>query len=175
MPLTCSVCRHPNLADIDSAILRRESLRDIARQFGLSKDAVARHKAHLPATLVKAQEAQEVARADSLLAQVCRQEALFDELDQTAKEIQETAAGEQDRRGVLDAVGVRGNLAHKRRPYMELRGRMTGELPDSQGSITTAEIIINVLSVPRCCPQEAPEAIEGSVTPAALQPATPER
>ena len=38
---------------------------------------------------------------------------LFDELDQNAKAIQEGAAGEQDRRGVLDATGVRGNPAHK--------------------------------------------------------------
>ena len=173
MSLTCSVCRHPNLPDIDSAIVRRESLRDVARQYGLSKDAVARHKTHLPAALVKAQAAQEVARADSLLAEVCRQEALFDELDQTAKAIQESAAEESDRRGVLDAIGVRGSLAHKRRPYMELRGRMTGELLDSQASLTAAQIVVNVLQIPRIC--EAPEAIEGSVTPAALPPATQKR
>jgi hypothetical protein len=122
--------------------------------------------------LVKAHEAREVVRADSLLDQVCRQEALFDELDQTAKAIQESAAGEQDRRGVLDAIGVRGSLAHKRRPYMELRGRMTGELLDSQASLTAAQIVVNVLQIPRIYPQEATEAIEGSVTPAALPPAT---
>jgi len=170
MPQTCTVCRHPNLADIDHVILRGDSLRDIARQFRLSKDAVARHKAHLSNTLAKAHEAREVVRADSLLDQVCRQEALFDELDQTAKAIQESAAGEQDRRGVLDAIGVRGSLAHKRRPYMELRGRMTGELLDSHASLTAAQIVVNVLQIPRIC--EAPEAIEGSVTPAALPPAT---
>ena len=61
---SCSVCRHSNVSDIDSAILRRESLRDIARQFGLSKDAVARHKAdHLPKKLLKAHEAKEVLRS----------------------------------------------------------------------------------------------------------------
>ena len=47
------------------------SYRDIARQFGLSKDAVSRHKeSHIPDALVKAQDAGEVAQGDNLLAQV---------------------------------------------------------------------------------------------------------
>jgi hypothetical protein len=70
----------------------------------------------------------------------------------------------------LDAIGVRGSLAHKRRPYMELRGRMTGELLDSHASLTAAQIVVNVLQIPRI--REAPEATEGSFTPAALPPAT---
>lgn len=105
---------------------------------------------------------------------MCRQEALFDELDQTAKAIQETAAGEQDRRGVLDAIGVRWNLAHKRRPYMELHGRMTGELLDSQASMATANVVVTVLQIPRIN-EQGPEAIEGSVTPAALPPCRQQR
>jgi len=47
------------------------SYRDIARQFGLSKDAVSRHKeSHIPDALIKAQDAGEVAQGDNLLAQV---------------------------------------------------------------------------------------------------------
>src|SRR6516225_12249357 len=118
MSQTCTVCRHAKRWDIEKAIIDGKSLRDIARHFRLSKDAVARHKAHLSNTLVKAHEAQEVARADDLLAQVCRQEALFAELDQTAKAIQESAIREKDRHCTLDAISVRGNLAHKRRAYI---------------------------------------------------------
>jgi hypothetical protein len=169
--MTCRVCGHKKRLEIDRALLEGQSLRDIAKRTSLTPSSLQRHKAeHLTRSLVKAHEAREVARADSLLAEVFRQEALFDELDQTAKAIQESAAGEQDRRGVLDAIGVRGSLAHKRRPYMELRGRMTGELLDSHASLTAAQIVVNVLQIPRI--REAPEAIEGSVTPAALPPAT---
>jgi hypothetical protein len=54
MPQTCTVCRQPNVAEIERAIVGGEPLRDIARQYGVSKDAVARHKSdHLPRTLVK--------------------------------------------------------------------------------------------------------------------------
>ena len=71
MPRKCSVCAHPDLAEINAAIIRGDSLRDIARQYHLSKDAVARHsKKHLPVALAKAKDASEVASADDLLSQV---------------------------------------------------------------------------------------------------------
>jgi hypothetical protein len=41
------------------------------------------------------------------------------------------------------------------KPKESLRGRMTGEFPDSPPSMTAADVIVNVLQVPRFCPQEA--------------------
>ena len=67
----CSCCTHPEREAIDAALVNRDSLRDIAGHFKVSKSAVERHKAeHLPATLAKAQDAKETAIADDLLAQV---------------------------------------------------------------------------------------------------------
>ena len=143
MPLTCSVCRHPNLADIDIAILRFESLRDIARQFGLSKDAVARHKAdHLPKTLVKAQAAQELMRADNLLAHVQHREAGLEQLDEDTRQIQETAMAENDRDGALDAIKVRTVIARERRAYLELFGQLSDELAHADLSATRVQVIL---------------------------------
>ncbi|HZY72406.1 MAG TPA: hypothetical protein VFE22_04795 [Edaphobacter sp.] len=51
-------------------IINQSSFRDIARQWRVSKDSLARHKEHIPQALAKAQAAQEVARADSLLGEV---------------------------------------------------------------------------------------------------------
>jgi len=49
------------------------SKRDIARRYGLEKDAVQRHAAaHLPKTLMKAQRIKEVAHADSLFPEMTR-------------------------------------------------------------------------------------------------------
>ena len=44
MPRTCTVCTHDQRQEIDKALLAGESLRDIARQFRVSKDSIARHK-----------------------------------------------------------------------------------------------------------------------------------
>lgn len=49
MPQTCSVCKHPERAAIDSALVAGEPLRDIAGRFSLGKSSLARHKLeHLP-------------------------------------------------------------------------------------------------------------------------------
>jgi len=67
----CTVCGHKDLDEINRLLLCSDSYRDIARQFGLSKDALARHKeSHIPEALSKSQDAQEVLQADNLLIQL---------------------------------------------------------------------------------------------------------
>ena len=71
MPRVCTICTHKAHAKIDRVLVERQAFRAIARQFGVSKDALLRHHDdHLPAALVKAQDATEAAQADALLAQV---------------------------------------------------------------------------------------------------------
>jgi len=71
MPRSCTVCTHKSRAEIDRALVAGEAFRHIAARFDTSTGALQRHKAdHLPVTLVKAQEAEEVAQADALLDQV---------------------------------------------------------------------------------------------------------
>jgi hypothetical protein len=73
MPRVCTVCAHAGREAIDAALVAEEPLRNIAERFGTSATALHRHKAeHVPAALAKAKEAEEVARADGLLAQVRR-------------------------------------------------------------------------------------------------------
>ena len=56
MTRVCTVCAHPERARIDHALVSvARPYRDIARQYGLSKDALLRHKAdHLLAAIVAA-------------------------------------------------------------------------------------------------------------------------
>ena len=69
MPRTCTICAHAKRPDIDKALVERQPFRAIARQHGVSKDALIRHHDdHLPTALVKAQAAREAADADALLA-----------------------------------------------------------------------------------------------------------
>lgn len=44
MPMTCTVCRHNDRKGIERALIRGDSLRDIARHHQTSKDAVQRHR-----------------------------------------------------------------------------------------------------------------------------------
>ncbi len=71
MPQVCTICLHPQRATIDKRLIAGESLRNIAKRTGTSATALHRHKAdHLPATLVKAAEAEGVAQALDVVAQL---------------------------------------------------------------------------------------------------------
>jgi hypothetical protein len=63
MPQTCSICGHPERTAIELAIANRQPLRAIARQYSVSKDAVARHRDGCGAQpVIEARQEADVAR-----------------------------------------------------------------------------------------------------------------
>jgi hypothetical protein len=46
MPRTCTICRHPERPDIEADLRAGLPYRDVARRYGISKDAVSRHRAN---------------------------------------------------------------------------------------------------------------------------------
>jgi hypothetical protein len=73
MPRVCTICSHPQKQEIDRAIIGGQSCREIGALFGVSPDAIQRHRTdHLPDKLVKAHDAEEVLSADALLAEMDR-------------------------------------------------------------------------------------------------------
>jgi hypothetical protein len=119
MARPCTICRHPDHQAIDQALA--------AGQTSNTEAAIRRHKReHLPATLVKATAAAEVAHADGLLEQV-------HDLQRRALAILKTAEQTGDLRVALYAIAqARSNL--------ELLARLLGELHDQ-------EVKVNVLTV----------------------------
>jgi hypothetical protein len=111
----CSVCAHDDVADINEAlVINGASNRAITRQYGLSKDAIRRHREHIPQLLVRASQAMEVAQADDLLEQVR-------DLQRRALGILDKAEAADELRTALSAIAqARGNL--------ELLGKLAGEL-----------------------------------------------
>ncbi len=111
------MCDHSQRHGIDEALVSGAPYRSVAKRFELSESAVYRHKTeHLPAHLLKAREAEEVAQADDLLDQVRH-------LRTHALEILERAEKTGDLRTALAAISqARGNL--------ELLGKLAGELDE---------------------------------------------
>ena len=92
------MCQHSQVAAINAAIAAGRSTRDIARQFGVTKDAVFRHAQHVPTTAVQHQRVRdEVAQLD-LLARIRHQDELHNEVMNAAR-----ASGE-----VRDLVAAAG-------------------------------------------------------------------
>lgn len=63
MAAPCTICNHPDRVALDAALVEGKSYRAVARQWGASKDAVARHhRAHVSPALVRVGE-KRLARA----------------------------------------------------------------------------------------------------------------
>jgi hypothetical protein len=98
MTRLCTVCTHKDVEEINKLLLCSGSYRDIARQFGLSKDSLARHKeGHIPELLSKSNDIKEIASADSLLTKL-------DEEANFVREMRVLAAAEGDIELALKAV-----------------------------------------------------------------------
>ena len=117
MPRACTICTHADRAAIDLMLVNGTPYRNIAERFGTSVSALTRHKSdHLPSSLARAHEAEEVAQADSLLDQIKH-------LQQITLRI--LSAAEKDGKYVAAIMAVkeaRGNL--------ELLAKMMGELDE---------------------------------------------
>jgi hypothetical protein len=74
MANTCTICKHEQRNEIESAMVQRKPLRDIARQFGASKDAVSRHQTCIAEALEAARTAQAIDSAINVDAELvfCR-------------------------------------------------------------------------------------------------------
>jgi hypothetical protein len=123
VPRSCTICEHPDRETIDRSLVGDSSNLSVSSLFGVSESAVRRHKAnHLPAKLVMAQAAEEVAQADDLLQQVR-------DLQGRALAILSKAEAAGDLRTALGAIReARGNL--------ELLAKLLGELDERPGDIT---------------------------------------
>lgn len=117
-PQACTICAHPAVDEINRAILARQPKRGIARQHGVTPDAVERHaRRHLPAKLSLARDASELLKAHDLIAQVLL-------LQRETLEILAGAQQSEDLRTALAAIAqARGNI--------ELVSRLTIAVQDA--------------------------------------------
>jgi hypothetical protein len=117
MPRSCTICEHSDREAMDEALVGGASNRSLASLYDVSEAAVRRHKAnHLPAKLVMAQAAEEVAQANTLLEQVR-------DLQERALDILDKAEEAGELRTALGAIReARGNL--------ELLAKLLGELDE---------------------------------------------
>src|SRR6266511_3421379 len=108
MPRICSICSHPDRPEVDKALVAGEPIRGIAALFRVSPDAVQRHKEHIPQELKLAADAQRVASADGLLAEVnklrLKAYGLLQKAEQ-AGDYRTAISGVKEARGCLELLG----------------------------------------------------------------------
>jgi len=70
MPRRCLLCHHDERSAVDAALVAGGTHRAIGARYGVSRTSVARHEAHLPREMVKAQEEKEVRQALDVVDQL---------------------------------------------------------------------------------------------------------
>jgi len=138
MPRQCTICTHPDRKQIEQALVSGRSLRNVAEQYGCSATALHRHKqGHLPSSLTQAKQAQEIARADSVLEEIRAEIRRIRKLYRKAEAILDQA---QDQPIALKSVRELSRLHKEMRDTLELLARISGEL--EQRPANTAVVIV---------------------------------
>ncbi len=104
MGRVCTICRHPEKAEINRLLVEGTPFRKLVERFGSSPAALSRHrKDHIPAALVRAREAAEADRGLDLFAQIM-------DLNERTLRILGRAEASNDPRLALSAIKeARGN------------------------------------------------------------------
>ena len=134
MPRACTICTHNQRGKIEQALLKGESVRVVAARFGTSTSTLQRHKAHLPAELVRAKQAAEVSQSDDLLQKVAN-------LENDARRIQRKAEAAGDLRTAVSAIRELTRV-------IELLAKLRGEIQSQpQFNITfVIPVLLDALS-----------------------------
>jgi hypothetical protein len=123
---------------MDKALLRGEQLKSVARRYGVSDDALGRHRKHMQLVIAKAAaqaDQKELAYGSALLAEIARIRA-------DAERLQTESERRRDVRSALRAI-------HERLAVVELEAKLSGQIDTSPKNVT-----INVQAI---SPEEAVE------------------
>lgn len=116
MPPRCTVCAHEKRKAIDEALVLGRSLRDIARQHQVGKDALHRHRDHLTPALVRMVER----RAESgPKAALDRLEDLYGRASLVLDAAESEGLGAQSLAAIREMRGI-----------VEILARISGELDE---------------------------------------------
>ena len=157
MPRRCTICVHDNRPAIDQALISGEPFRHIAIRFGTSTASLQRHKKeHIPLSLRKAHDAEEIAQADTLLDQIR-------ELQSHAMGILAKAETAGDLRTALAAIA-------QARGVLELQAKVTGETDKAEEqprAVSLQVLIQNTIALPKVgagVPRSLPPSFPGGRT-----------
>lgn len=154
MPRTCTVCGHPQRAEIDTYLLRSETLRSIVARCSVSMGSLIRHRdRHLPVTLAHAKEARETVMGENLMEE--------------ARSLHARAVG------ILEKAEKAGQLETALKAIREVRGilellaKLDGQLEDRGVGHVRVEVIY-IDKTPSQGGNGAPNTLDISHTPKRL-------
>ena len=146
----CTICNHPQRVEIDKALISGATYREIAQKYGVSKDALYRHRknGHIAEQIAKVARKKEIKQAREIASVVevkARNEAANAEtlLQQitSLKDRALTILDNAEREGTREACLALGEV----RRTLEFLAKITGELQDGKPAVN---VTVNLLQSP---------------------------
>jgi len=125
VPQKCTICAHTEATEINQHLLDKVPHRTLAKAYGVTAAALQRHQQHIPAQLVRAQEAREIASAEVLMGRVAN-------LNTKAEDVYKRALKADNFTAAIAAV-------RELRGITELYAKITGELSTVNNIIIAPE------------------------------------
>jgi hypothetical protein len=129
---TCTVCTHPQRAEIDKQLVGRVPLRKVVERYGTSTGALSRHSHHIAGAIAKATDAALASTCALAAAKAVEQAGDAQTLLSRVQELNTRAIH------ILDAAQTAGQhqvalqAIREARACMELLGKLSGELQAKQ-------------------------------------------
>src|SRR5215208_3108259 len=99
----CTACSHPESFEINEAlVVKQQSKRTVADQYGLKPSAVQRHRDHIPELLLKAKDRLDTYSAEAILTRI--EDLEKETLEQLEGSKGDVEDGEGNRSVVLQAI-----------------------------------------------------------------------
>jgi hypothetical protein len=172
VPQICTICRHPRRLEIEQALLMGGmSLRTVSDQYGPSKTALLRHRAHVAGVVTQQIQARESTRTGTLLQDVRAGEGRAERLYGQAEEILASALKDKDRRTALQAIRTAIDVMGEARGFLELRGALTNELGRDR---SLPEVFLQIICPSAPTPELMPRISFASPSHVAIEAAAEE-
>ena len=129
MARPCSICTHAQLSEIDCALIRSESFRNVASRFQVSTAALQRHRIqHIAAQLAAGKQETNIQSASALVKEL-------QEITRKTRDVLTRALRGKHYELALKALG-------RLEKQLELKGRLLGELEDRGGRGGQTQVIV---------------------------------
>ncbi|HWN97929.1 MAG TPA: hypothetical protein VNS63_01510 [Blastocatellia bacterium] len=140
MPNKCTICRHEQRGVIETTLVRGVSLRDIARQFEVGKDAVSRHRECIAKVLTRVHKTNEHAHQVNVRTELERAIADVKELVEAAREALQHRNGAYDlrQRGAVNIAKVLLQASDRLDKHLRMLGDLTGVFKQPQPDLKQA-------------------------------------
>lgn len=136
MVVRCSICAHPQATEINRALVKGVTCRELALKYHVGHMSLHRHQkaGHIPASIAKAEEAKEIAKGDDLLRYVkgiLGKAVSYMNQAEAAGDLRTACSAVREARGCIELLGkVTGEIDNRNQVNVQVNNLTLRDAPE---------------------------------------------